>query len=209
MQSQQITPLNRNAFTLPEALRNAWAFNPTLTIFTVFGAAMTLLGVAGMLIDPRIVLGMPNWAKSTKFGMSFVLYGGALLWMLPMLRSRPRLAQFLAHASGAILLMEGVLLILQATRGVPMHFNVSTPFDATLWSVMSATITIFWFITAIGVFFLFREPQLNRVLGWSVRLGLLVTLLGFTQGYLDDFDPEEFDLPLDAILNDNGVVWPV
>src|SRR3989344_5466789 len=33
--------------------------------------------------------------------------------------------------------------------------------------------------------------------------------LGFTHGYLDDFEPEEFDLPLDAILNDNGVVWPV
>ena len=33
--------------------------------------------------------------------------------------------------------------------------------------------------------------------------------LGFTNGYLDDFEPEEFDLPLDAILNDNGVVWPV
>ena len=33
--------------------------------------------------------------------------------------------------------------------------------------------------------------------------------LGFTNGYLDDFEPEAFDLPLDAILNDNGVVWPV
>ena len=33
--------------------------------------------------------------------------------------------------------------------------------------------------------------------------------LGFTNGYLDEFEPEEFDLPLDAILNDNGVVWPV
>ena len=33
--------------------------------------------------------------------------------------------------------------------------------------------------------------------------------LGFTNGYLDEFEPDEFDLPLDAILNDNGVVWPV
>ena len=33
--------------------------------------------------------------------------------------------------------------------------------------------------------------------------------LGFTQGYLDDFEPEPHDVPLDAILNDNGVVWPV
>ena len=33
--------------------------------------------------------------------------------------------------------------------------------------------------------------------------------LGYTQGYLDDFEPEAHDLPLDAILNENGVVWPV
>ena len=33
--------------------------------------------------------------------------------------------------------------------------------------------------------------------------------LGFTHGFLEEFEPEPFDLPLDAILNDNGVVWPV
>ena len=32
--------------------------------------------------------------------------------------------------------------------------------------------------------------------------------LGFTCGYIDDFAHEAHDLPLDAILNDNGVVWP-
>ena len=33
--------------------------------------------------------------------------------------------------------------------------------------------------------------------------------LGFTNGYVDDLEPEPHDQPLDAILNDNGVVWPV
>ena len=33
--------------------------------------------------------------------------------------------------------------------------------------------------------------------------------LGYTQGYLDDFEPEPHDVPLDAILNDNGVVFPI
>jgi 5-formyltetrahydrofolate cyclo-ligase len=26
---------------------------------------------------------------------------------------------------------------------------------------------------------------------------------------VDDLEPEDHDEPLDAILNDNGVVWPV
>lgn len=33
--------------------------------------------------------------------------------------------------------------------------------------------------------------------------------LGFTEGFLPDLEPEPHDVPLDAILNDNGVVWPV
>jgi 5,10-methenyltetrahydrofolate synthetase len=33
--------------------------------------------------------------------------------------------------------------------------------------------------------------------------------LGFTVGYVDDLWPEAHDVPLDAILNDNGLVWPV
>ena len=33
--------------------------------------------------------------------------------------------------------------------------------------------------------------------------------LGYTQGWLPDFEPEPHDMALDALLNDNGVVWPV
>jgi 5,10-methenyltetrahydrofolate synthetase len=33
--------------------------------------------------------------------------------------------------------------------------------------------------------------------------------LGFGMGFLPDFEPEPHDQPLDAILNDHGVVWPV
>ena len=33
--------------------------------------------------------------------------------------------------------------------------------------------------------------------------------LGYGPGFIDDFEPEPHDVPLDAILNDHGVVWPV
>ena len=33
--------------------------------------------------------------------------------------------------------------------------------------------------------------------------------LGFGPGFVDDLEPEPHDVPLDAILNDYGVVWPV
>lgn len=33
--------------------------------------------------------------------------------------------------------------------------------------------------------------------------------LGFSQGWLPDMEPEPHDVPLDVVLNDKGVVWPV
>lgn len=33
--------------------------------------------------------------------------------------------------------------------------------------------------------------------------------LGFANAFLPDLEPEAHDLPLDAILNENGVVWPM
>jgi 5,10-methenyltetrahydrofolate synthetase len=33
--------------------------------------------------------------------------------------------------------------------------------------------------------------------------------LGFTNGFLPEFEPQSHDVPLDAILNENGAVWPV
>jgi 5-formyltetrahydrofolate cyclo-ligase len=33
--------------------------------------------------------------------------------------------------------------------------------------------------------------------------------LGFGTGFVEDLEPEPHDMPLDAILNDYGVVWPV
>jgi 5,10-methenyltetrahydrofolate synthetase len=33
--------------------------------------------------------------------------------------------------------------------------------------------------------------------------------VGFAPAFLPDFEPEPHDMPLDAILNDHGVVWPV
>ena len=33
--------------------------------------------------------------------------------------------------------------------------------------------------------------------------------LGYAPGFLPDFESASYDIPLDAILNENGVVWPV
>jgi hypothetical protein len=145
-------------------LRQAWSWNATLTLFVIVSVCMFLAGIIGILVDPRIVLGVPNRAKSAKFGISMLLYGVMLLWLLPMITRWPRLAQVVGHGSGAILIFELVLIALQTVRGAPMHFNGTSPFDATIAQMAGLAIVCFWLTTVVGLGLLLFQPLPNRVI---------------------------------------------
>ena len=48
----------------------------------------------------------------------------------------------------------------------------------------------------------------DRMLG-SLNPQPFTVGLGFGTDFVDDFEPEPHDMPLDTILNDHGIVWPV
>jgi len=50
----------------------------------------------------------------------------------------------------------------------------------------------------------FYDRTLNHLTPRPFTVGL-----GFVTDFLPDFEPEPHDLPMDAILNDHGVAWPV
>ena len=74
-------------------------------------------------------------------------------------------------------------------------------------------VPILLFVACVG----YAPGGYRLVYGGGFHDRMLVTLvprpftvgLGFASAYVPDFEPEAHDLPLDAILNDNGVVWPV
>ena len=184
MTTSTLTTSNTSWPGLPELLRRAWALNPALTAFFFASLATTALSVVGLLIDPRLIMEKPAWAKTFKFSVSFLFYIPTLLWMLSLVQTRRRLAYWLGTASGGILMFELALILVQAVRGEAMHFNVTTPFDAGLWSVMSVSIVVFYLLFLIALIVLWRQFMADGVMKWAVRLGLLITFLGFGQGFL-------------------------
>lgn len=168
----------------PALLRKAWAFNPTLTFLFVAMLITSVLGFMGMALDPRTVLNAPTWAKTTKFSISLVFYTATLLWMLTFIQGRPRLVNFVGTSIGGILIFEMFAIILQGARAQAMHFNVATPFDATLWTLMSVTIFILYGINLIGGGLLLFTRFADPVLALSLRLGFIIMVLGLTQGFL-------------------------
>ncbi len=166
-------------------LRQFWATSKGMTIFFIASCFFLVLALAGVIVDPREVLGQPVWMKSLKFAISFVFYAPTVLWMFSYVKIRPRLMRFVMDACAAALSIEIVLFVIQAVRGQAMHFNVSTPFDTALWSIMSMSIMAFYVINIIGfIIFLRQKPIADRAFMLSLRLGMALMLIGFGLGFL-------------------------
>ena len=136
------------------------------------------------VVDDRVLLGAPLWLKPLKFAISFVAYAGTLAWLLGRLRERAlqRTGWVIVTASA----VEMAIIVGQAARGVRSHFNTDTAFDATLFSIMGATIVVLWFATlAVALRFLRGSPGRDRaVRAPRIRLGLVVTLIGLLEGFV-------------------------
>ena len=172
----------RSGSTLADLFKRAWHVNPTLTLFVAFSAVMILVGLLGMLVDPRTVLAQPNWAKTTKFALSFVAYGATLLWVLELLRRQYEqvnlMIRIMGHTTGGVLMLELVFLIVQAVRGQPMHFNYATPLDTALWIAMGATVYALYAVTLVGLLALAFQRLSERSLSHGIKLGLVLSAVG-------------------------------
>lgn len=169
---------------IQDALKLFWRTNRAMTLFFLSNFVFLAIGIAGMIFDTREVLGFSTWAKDVKFAISILFYSATMLWMFSFIHIRPRLKSFVLTASAIILFAEMVMIVLQGARGVPMHFNVSTPFDATLWSIMGTSISIFYLVNIIGFVLFLRSPLTDRTMAWAMKLGMLIMLVGFGVGYL-------------------------
>ncbi len=163
-------------------LADARRGHPGLYGLTVAMVALALVTAVLALVDQRELVGAPLWFKPLKFSLSIALYGAALAWMLSRLPGRGmRRAGWIIAAGTAL---EMVIIVGQAARGVRSHFNDDSTFDAMLFAIMGATITVVWLATlAIALRFL-RERSDDRVTTSAVRLGLLVGLAGMAIGFL-------------------------
>ena len=147
-------------------------------------AAVTLVGVVGLLVDPRTLTGAPLWAKPLKFAMSILIYSLTLSWLLGLLRRGRRLAWWAGTITAVFLTVEMIVIVGAAGAGVTSHFNVTTPFHAALWSVMAVSIVIVWVIALLVAVLLFRADLGDPARSLAIRAGALVAVAGMGLAFL-------------------------
>jgi hypothetical protein len=163
----------------------SWNVDRPLTGLWLLMLAALAVSVAGLVLDARLITGAPAWLKPVKFAMSIAIYSLTLVWAFSFLPSWKRTRRAVGWMTAFILVLEVVIIDLQAWRGTTSHFNVGTPIDAMLFSLMGLAIVVqtvgsIWVAVA-----LWRQPFADLALGWALRLGLSITIVGaFTGGLM-------------------------
>jgi hypothetical protein len=144
-----------------------------------------LMAIASF-IDPRHVHGVSTWHKPMKFALSIAIYLITMVGLVYYLNISERSKRRIIRLIYWVLLIEYVLLFIQAARGVPSHFNHSTPFNLIVFNTMGLLIAINTFALLYVAILYFapksRPNKMNTNTIWLIRMGLLLILFSSAIG---------------------------
>jgi hypothetical protein len=161
-----------------------WSNSAPLTATTLLMLAAFIPSLAAVFVDPQEITGVPAWLKPAKFAISSAVFTGSMAWLLGYITVSPNWKRRLGSALSAAVTIEVTLIDFQAARGVTSHFNVSSTENMVIWGVMATWIGIL-LLSMIGVLILLgRQTFADAPWGWSLRLAMLITILGAASGGL-------------------------
>jgi hypothetical protein len=182
------TPSGRRPGTGWETARSGaaglWRRDPLLTGAGIFLLALAVPFAVGIWLDARVITGAPAWLKPFKFAVSTGVYALTLAWVFSFLPSWPRMRRLVGRTTATVLLLEVAIIAAQAWRGTTSHFNVGTPVDAVLFSVMGLAIVAQTVSSIAVAVALWQQPFADAALGWALRLGMTLTIIGASTGGL-------------------------
>jgi len=161
-----------------------WRTDPVVVGTGLFLAALLVPFGIGLLVDPRVITGAPAWLKPMKFAISTAIYAFTLAWVFTYLPDWPRTRWLVGRGTAVAFVLELVMIGGQAYRGTTSHFNIATPFDAVIFISMGTIIGLQTLLAAWLAVVVWRQRFADPALGWALRLGLVVTVLGASTGPL-------------------------
>ena len=169
---------------LKNVLRDLWQTDAPLTAAGLLMLAVLVAALAGLWLDPRTIGGAPAWLKPAKFAASFAIYSLTLAWLFRYLGAWRQTKRIAGWTTVVVFAVEMAVIAMQAWRGTTSHFNVGTPFDAAVFGVMGTAIFLQTAAILAVAVALWRERFADPALGWALRLGMALTIVGASTGGL-------------------------
>ena len=150
-------------------------------LMIMVAAMVTLVVVAsfGLLADGRELMQQSIWSKPLKFGVSFVIYGATLAWLLPKLRRARRTMWTLGTVFAVMGVVDVGFIAVQAARGTYSHFNTNTDAFNQIGQVVfsSGVVALFGVNLLIAVMLLFQRVG-EAALTLALRAGIALAVIG-------------------------------
>jgi len=135
-------------------------------------------------VDDRQVMNINPWIKPMKFALSITLYLWTLAWLLYYLPN-PRHVRWIGIVIVISMIVEMATIALQAARGVPSHFNVTSTFNGVIFSVMGLFIALNTLANLVTLILFFSPKiQMEASLKMAWQCGLFLLVLGSISGGL-------------------------
>lgn len=167
-----------------KSITRALAMNRPLTISGLVMLLVFAATLVGLVVDHRVITGVPAWLKPAKFAISISIYCFTLVWLLGFVAGRPRQVRLIANVTVVSLLVEMAIIVTQAARGTTSHFNLSTPLNASLWVAMGIFILFVWAMNLLLAILLMFQRMPDRAFALSLRLGVLISAVGMGVAFL-------------------------
>ncbi|HLK22519.1 MAG TPA: hypothetical protein VKT81_26415 [Bryobacteraceae bacterium] len=168
---------------MKDKLRELYQASPPLAVTGWVQWILALVFLTLAPFDSRTILGISPWIKPMKFSVSIAIYVWTLAWLLRYLSRHAAAVKRISWCVAFLMMGEITIIALQSARGVPSHFNIATPLDAALFSIMGTmigvnTALLVW-VTAL---FFVDAPELPPAYLWGIRFGLTIFLLASFEG---------------------------
>ncbi|GAA2831679.1 hypothetical protein [Kribbella solani] len=165
-------------------LEEVKSWHRPLMLMVLAMAGLVLTAGVGLLVDHREILNESVWLKPFKFGISFVIYGATLAWLLSKLRKARRLGWL----TGTVFALTGIVdvgfIAIQGARGTFSHFNTNTDtFNQVGQKIFaSGVFGLFGASLVVAIMLLFQrigDAPLNR----AIRTGIALATAGMALAF--------------------------
>lgn len=150
--------------------------------FGWFNIALLALALVMYGVDDTLIKGINAWIKPMKFAISIAVYSWTFGWLLHY-NIQEKANRVIRAGVVVTMLVEVVLIYMQAFRGTTSHFNVYSAFDGIVFGVMGIFIGINSVINFYTIIVFFTKGiTLDGAALWAWRCGLILFFLGGISG---------------------------
>lgn len=165
-------------------IQNLKERNETLFFFGLVCLVFSFFFLILTKVTNTQVFGVNAWYKPFKFAFSTLTFVWAMAWYCYYLPNFN--FQFFNWTMIILLGFEIIYIAIQAGRGQLSHYNMSSSFYATMYSLMAIAATLVTiYTTYVGyLFFKHTFPTLPNYYVWAIRLAIILFVIFSFEGFV-------------------------